>query len=133
LLRILKNHPEITKITDKTRIVEGIEFDAIFSEVFDEFIVENKDRTDEIIKLFENRLDVKKLFKDFYQNRWKLDFNLIDEFEKDSERLELHRLNALKLLDLLISDFYRDFIDFREQKDLDGLRKYTKNYKILTF
>jgi len=132
LLRILKNHPEVSKITDKTRIVEGVEFDAIFSEVFDEFIVENEDRTDEIIKLFENRLDVKKLFKDFYQNRWKLDFNLIKEFEPDSERLESHRLTAIKFLDLLISDFYKDFIEFREQKDLDGLKTNLKEiYKKL--
>ncbi|MCF6187728.1 MAG: UvrD-helicase domain-containing protein, partial [Desulfobulbaceae bacterium] len=63
LLRILKSHPEISKITDKTRIVDSIEFEAVFTEVFDEFIIEDKKRTDEIINLLENKNDVKKLFR----------------------------------------------------------------------
>ncbi len=123
ILRILKNHIEISKITEKTNIVEGVEFDALFTEVFDEFLVENSKRIDQLVAILQNKFYIKKIFWDFYKNRWKLNFYELEETRRIPERLDSLKKETLSLLDLLINDFYREYIDFAKSNSLKNVFK----------
>ncbi len=129
LLRILKNHPEVSKVTDETRIVNGIEFDAIFNEIFEEFLFDNKKLIDEIIILINRKSYINKLFKDFYQNRWKLDFNEIKNINEERKKLQELKEKTLPILEILINDFYKNTIEFSKKYSKQVLKLYLVGIK----
>ncbi len=129
LLRILKNHPDISKITDETKIIEGIEFEGLFIDVFDEFVIEEKEKIDEITEFLGEKSDIRKIFREFYENRWKL--NSCEMKNTDSNRLEIEKLKdeCLKDIKEMIQDFYKEAVEFSRTKqdimktDIFGIKR----------
>ncbi|WP_457623093.1 UvrD-helicase domain-containing protein [Persephonella sp.] len=125
LLRILKGNPVESKITDEINVIDEIQFEALFFEVFERFVEENEEDVKTLTKYFSNKRQIYNIFKNMYNNRWKL--NTAEIKNKDVYEIEIERIsvNTKILLNKFISEYYSSFIDQTEllKTDLKEIRE----------
>ncbi|WP_457642301.1 UvrD-helicase domain-containing protein [Persephonella sp.] len=134
LLRILRSHPEITKITEETTVLDNTQQEGLFFEVFEQFLEKSsKENLGRIISYIRNKNQIYKIFKDIYLNRWKIDFNDAENIDKYEEKLNSLKKAVTSLLDEFINKYYKNFVNKPDLLKIDfiDIKKKIKNGNFL--
>ncbi len=126
LLRILKANPDRSGITEETRVIDDIQQEALFFESFELFLEENKERAEILAKYFDSKNQIYAVFKNIYLNVWKIEDYKNENLEDVKATIEKHKKKAVGLLDIFITDYYRDFVEAREYLKTDLKDIYKK-------